>query len=177
MRKHRHFAIVIAALLGTAVLAQRPDTPNASAGTAPAGLHRPSSRYRGASAPRLTVEALSLPPAKPLAGDRLLALTTDVTPLPPPPPPPPPPAASASSASGGVWAELRACESGGDYAADTGNGYYGAYQFSLATWEGLGLSGLPSEAPPAVQDHAAEELEAMHGWGQWPACAAALGLS
>ncbi len=55
----------------------------------------------------------------------------------------------------GVWAELRDCESGGNYAEDTGNGYYGAYQFALSTWEGLGFSGLPSDAAPAVQDEAA----------------------
>jgi len=41
----------------------------------------------------------------------------------------------------GTWLlELRDCESGGNYADDTGNGYYGAYQFSLGTWERLGLS-------------------------------------
>ena len=46
-----------------------------------------------------------------------------------------------SSVSGGVWAGLRQCESGGNYADNTGNGYYGAYQFSLATWHGLGFPG------------------------------------
>ncbi len=49
---------------------------------------------------------------------------------------------------------LRQCESGGNYADNTGNGYYGAYQFSLGTWSRLGLSGLPSSAPPSVQDQA-----------------------
>jgi pyruvate/2-oxoglutarate dehydrogenase complex dihydrolipoamide acyltransferase (E2) component len=83
---------------------------------------------------------------------------------------------NSSSPSGGVWAELRDCESGGDYAEDSGNGYYGAYQFALSTWYGLGLSGLPSNASPAVQDQAAEELQARSGWDQWPACSAELGL-
>jgi len=78
--------------------------------------------------------------------------------------------------SGGVWAALRRCESGGDYATDTGNGYYGAYQFSLQTWHGLGYPGLPSDAPPAVQDEAASRLQARSGWGQWPACSRKLGL-
>lgn len=78
--------------------------------------------------------------------------------------------------AGGVWAALRECESGGNYAENTGNGYYGAYQFSLATWEGLGYTGLPSNAAPPVQDAAAQRLQAMSGWGQWPACAAKLGL-
>jgi uncharacterized protein YabE (DUF348 family) len=55
----------------------------------------------------------------------------------------------------GTWlTELRDCESGGNYGDDTGNGYYGAYQFSLGTWERLGLSGLPSSAAPSTQDEA-----------------------
>jgi len=77
---------------------------------------------------------------------------------------------------GGVWAALRQCESGGNYTTDTGNGYYGAYQFSLPTWLSLGYGGLPSAAPPAVQDAAAQRLQARSGWGQWPACARRLGL-
>ena len=76
----------------------------------------------------------------------------------------------------GVWAALRHCESNGNYADDTGNGYYGAYQFSLGTWRGLGLSGLPSQAPSSVQDGAAQRLQARSGWGQWPSCARVLGL-
>ncbi len=78
--------------------------------------------------------------------------------------------------SGGAWAALRQCESGGDYTEDTGNGYYGAYQFSATTWHGLGYPGLPSDAPPAVQDQAAARLQARSGWGQWPACSRRLGL-
>lgn len=75
-----------------------------------------------------------------------------------------------------VWAALRNCESGGNYADDTGNGYYGAYQFSPGTWHSLGYVGLPSEAAPQTQDEAAHALQARSGWGQWPACARELGL-
>jgi hypothetical protein len=75
-----------------------------------------------------------------------------------------------------TWARLRQCESGGNYIADTGNGYYGAYQFSAATWHGLGYPGLPNQAAPAVQDQAAERLQARSGWGQWPTCSRRLGL-
>jgi hypothetical protein len=78
--------------------------------------------------------------------------------------------------AGGVWYELRMCESGDDYSINTGNGYYGAYQFSLSTWYSLGYTGLPSNAPPYVQDAAAQKLQAEAGWGQWPACSAQLGL-
>jgi hypothetical protein len=73
-------------------------------------------------------------------------------------------------------AGIRQCESSGDYSLDSGNGYYGAYQFSLPTWLGLGNVGLPSAAAPAVQDAAAYRLYLSSGWGSWPACAALLGL-
>jgi hypothetical protein len=86
------------------------------------------------------------------------------------------PVTAATAPAGGVWAALRQCESGGNYRDDTGNGYYGAYQFSLATWRGLGLGGLPSAATPAVQDLAAHRLEVRSGWGQWPVCSRRLHL-
>ncbi|GAA1860750.1 resuscitation-promoting factor [Myceligenerans crystallogenes] len=78
--------------------------------------------------------------------------------------------------TGDVWAALGVCESSGDPATDTGNGYYGLYQFSLATWRATGGSGLPSEASAAEQTMRAQVLQEQAGWGQWPACSAALGL-
>ncbi|MGC8512118.1 MAG: transglycosylase family protein [Acidimicrobiales bacterium] len=74
------------------------------------------------------------------------------------------------------WLALRTCESGDTYTENTGNGYYGAYQFSQATWTGLGYPGRPDQEPPAMQDQAAAQLQAEAGWGAWPACSAALGL-
>lgn len=89
--------------------------------------------------------------------------------------------ASASTSGGGaipesVWAALRKCESGGTYAINTGNGYYGAYQFAAGTWRKLGYSGLPHEATPATQDEAARKLQSQQGWAPWPACTRKLGL-
>jgi hypothetical protein len=75
-----------------------------------------------------------------------------------------------------VWLQLRECESGDNYRANTGNGFYGAYQFSQQTWSGLGYPGRPDLEPPALQDQAAIKLQAESGWAPWPACAAALGL-
>lgn len=77
---------------------------------------------------------------------------------------------------GGVWADLRNCESGGNYQEDTGNGYFGAYQFALATWRSLGGSGLPSQASPAQQDAMAVRLQQRSGWSAWPDCSWSLGL-
>jgi hypothetical protein len=83
--------------------------------------------------------------------------------------------ASATSARDD-FAALRRCESGGDYSANTGNGYYGAYQFARGTWASLGYRGRPDQAPPAVQDQAAARLQSLTGWSSWPACSARLGL-
>ncbi|WP_322759154.1 transglycosylase family protein [Frankia sp. Cr2] len=74
-----------------------------------------------------------------------------------------------------TWEGLRQCESGGDYGANTGNGYYGAYQFSLGTWQGLGYTGLPSSASPGTQDEAAIKLAARSGFSQWPVCGKGMG--
>jgi hypothetical protein len=71
---------------------------------------------------------------------------------------------------------LRECESGDNYRENTGNGFYGAYQFSEPTWAGLGYPGRPDLEPPSMQDQAAMKLQAEQGWAPWPACAAALGL-
>lgn len=84
---------------------------------------------------------------------------------------------SAATVTGNdVWAALARCESGGNPATNTGNGYYGLYQFSLPTWRAMGGSGLPSEASAAEQTQRAQALQARSGWGQWPACARSLGL-
>ena len=85
-------------------------------------------------------------------------------------------AGAAGAVAPDAWAQLRMCESSGNYATNTGNGYYGAYQFNLATWQGLGYTGLPSNAAPAVQDAAAQKLYNARGWQPWPACSAKLGL-
>ncbi|MFC7404859.1 transglycosylase family protein [Georgenia alba] len=81
-----------------------------------------------------------------------------------------------SAPSSGVWAALAQCESGGDPTTNTGNGYYGLYQFSLPTWQSVGGTGLPSEASASEQTMRAQILQQRAGWGQWPACAAELGL-
>jgi hypothetical protein len=65
---------------------------------------------------------------------------------------------------------LRMCESHDNYRDNTGNGFYGAYQFALQTWRDLGMTGRPDQAKPAVQDYAAKVLHSHAGWGPWPAC-------
>ncbi|MCE2525141.1 MAG: transglycosylase family protein [Acidimicrobiia bacterium] len=68
------------------------------------------------------------------------------------------------------WAALRGCESTNNYLVNTGNGYYGAYQFDQATWESVGGTGRPHWAAPEVQDARARLLYARRGWQPWPIC-------
>ncbi len=88
------------------------------------------------------------------------------------------PAPSTNFASGGtVWDSLAQCESGGNWAINTGNGYYGGLQFNLGTWQSYGGSGLPSNASRETQIAIATKLRnASGGYGAWPGCAAKLGL-
>jgi LysM repeat protein len=73
-------------------------------------------------------------------------------------------------ASGSVWDRLAACESGGNWSINTGNGYYGGLQFSLSTWRSVGGVGYPHQAGKAEQIKRGQILQARSGWGQWPAC-------
>jgi Transglycosylase-like domain len=66
---------------------------------------------------------------------------------------------------------IAACESGGDPSAVSADGTYrGKYQFSYATWAGVGGSGDPAAAPEAEQDYRAALLYNRSGPGQWPVC-------
>ncbi len=81
--------------------------------------------------------------------------------------------------SGGLseaMARLRQCEAGGRYDRNSGNGYYGAYQYNLSTWANWGGYRYPHQAPPAVQDAKALETYQRRGWQPWPACSRSLGL-
>jgi uncharacterized protein YabE (DUF348 family) len=87
--------------------------------------------------------------------------------------------ARATNFAGGntVWDALARCESGGNWATNTGNGYYGGLQFSLGTWQAYGGTGLPSNASRLTQIAIATKVRnASGGYGAWPACAASLGL-
>lgn len=79
-------------------------------------------------------------------------------------------AGSIPSSGGLNWAAVARCESGGNPRTNTGNGYYGLYQFSLGTWRAVGGSGLPSDASAAEQTKRAQILYNRSGAGQWPVC-------
>jgi uncharacterized protein YabE (DUF348 family) len=65
------------------------------------------------------------------------------------------------------WPALAKCESGGNPRAVNPAGYYGLYQFSLATWHAVGGSGNPINASPSEQLYRAKLLYKKGGAGQW----------
>ena len=60
--------------------------------------------------------------------------------------------------------------------SDTGNGYYGAYQFDKSTWGNFGGYNNPAQAPADVQDQKAWETYKRRGWQPWPSCKIKMGL-
>jgi hypothetical protein len=70
----------------------------------------------------------------------------------------------------GWLASTRRCESGGRYGINTGNGFFGAYQFTLSSWRAVGGWGMPHLAPPIEQDYRAVRLLHVQGRGAWPHC-------
>ena len=65
---------------------------------------------------------------------------------------------------------IAACESGGNPATDTGNGFYGKFQFTLQTWQSVGGTGNPAQASEAEQNRRAAILYAREGSSPWPVC-------
>ena len=79
-------------------------------------------------------------------------------------------APQATAAPDSDWDKLAQCESGGNWAINTGNGYYGGLQFTQSTWEANGGSGSASNASREEQIRVAENVLATQGPGAWPVC-------
>ena len=82
--------------------------------------------------------------------------------------------APVSGSAGGVnWSAIAACESGGNWGANTGNGFYGGLQFTQQTWLGYGggqYASSANQATPAQQIAVAQRVLAGQGIGAWPVC-------
>ena len=81
---------------------------------------------------------------------------------------------SYSTAGSHNWDQVAQCESGGDWGANTGNGYYGGLQHSLSTWRAYGGTGYPHEHSREAQIAVAERVLAGQGAWAWPHCGAYL---
>lgn len=88
--------------------------------------------------------------------------------------------APAQAASLSTWDKVAACESGGNWQINTGNGYYGGLQFSASTWAAYGGRHFAFRADLAskgAQITVAERVLAAQGAGAWPVCGARAGLA
>jgi len=76
----------------------------------------------------------------------------------------------AASTASPLLEAIAACESGGNPSTNTGNGFYGKYQFTMETWQAVGGTGNPAAASEAEQDRRAARLYAQAGSSPWPVC-------
>ncbi|WP_406814206.1 transglycosylase family protein [Mycobacterium sp. M23085] len=82
-------------------------------------------------------------------------------------------AGQAAAATDGEWDQVAHCESGGNWAINTGNGYHGGVQFSASTWASHGGGQYAPSAELATREQqiaVAERVLATQGRGAWPVC-------
>lgn len=85
----------------------------------------------------------------------------------------------ASAASTSTWDKVADCESSGNWAINTGNGYYGGLQFTQSTWAAYGGTRYAARADLASKTQqitTAERVLASQGPGAWPVCSVRAGL-
>jgi hypothetical protein len=152
------------------------------------GTHTSATPQPAASAPPAAAPAAPAPDQPPVTEPSLPAVESVPAPTPTPVPatPEPEPEPDDDSdrpprgdgdPSAADWAALRECESSGNYGIASGNGYFGAYQFSQATWDWVAtmvrpdlVGVVPSDAAPGDQDALAFALYDMRGAAPWPTC-------
>ncbi|MBD1321224.1 resuscitation-promoting factor [Gordonia hankookensis] len=81
---------------------------------------------------------------------------------------------------GSVWDQLAQCEATGNWAINSGNGFYGGVQFDQNTWERWGGLEYAPRADLATREEqiaVASKTQAAQGWGAWPSCSSKLGLN
>ncbi|OBC05409.1 Resuscitation-promoting factor RpfB [Mycobacterium sp. 852013-50091_SCH5140682] len=81
-------------------------------------------------------------------------------------------------ANGSTWDALASCEAGGNWAINTGNGFYGGVQFDQNTWERQGGLRYAARADLATREEQiaiATVTQARQGWGAWPVCSGRIG--
>ncbi len=155
----------IALFLSAIVAAQWGLEPNSRAAGAPTPPRQRSTTLDDARASVPLPRQIALAPLPPKPEDETRRRRTPTR------------ATRSAGARNDVWAALAACESGGNANARSAGGrYFGAFQFSLATWHSLGYGGNPTEYSYGEQVAAAQRLQARSGWGQWPRCSRRLGL-
>ncbi|HET9257643.1 MAG TPA: transglycosylase family protein [Pseudonocardiaceae bacterium] len=87
--------------------------------------------------------------------------------------------AKADAARHELWDRVALCESGGNWSANTGNGYYGGLQFTRSTWSSFGgrtYARTANYATRLQQIAIAERVLRVQGWDAWPTCSVKAGV-
>ena len=87
-------------------------------------------------------------------------------------------ASIANAAPDSEWDQVARCESGGNWAINTGNGFYGGVQFDAGTWLAHGGGKYAPRADLATREEQiaiASKTQAVQGWGAWPVCSSRIG--
>ncbi|MFC8449781.1 transglycosylase family protein [Kitasatospora sp. NPDC057223] len=87
---------------------------------------------------------------------------------------------SASAAPASTWDKVAQCESTGNWAINSGNGFYGGLQFTSSTWAAFGGTAYAPQAHQATkaqQIAIGEKVLASQGPGAWPVCSVKAGLT
>ena len=140
---------------------------------------RGSLSERQQAAALLVSEGVESIAAAPLPTPNVALMEATIRSIATPRPRPAPAAGGGVPVDGNVWDLLAQCESGGNWAINTGNGYYGGLQFSYSTWLAHGGGQFAEYAHLATREQQiliAEQLHARRGFQPWPACRVKLGL-
>ena len=130
------------------------------------------------AAPTTSTTAAPTTTAKAVEVQSVQAPAPTTTAAPPPPAPTttrPPTSVVGDPNNPATWDKLAQCEASGNWAMNSGNGFYGGLQFSVGSWNDVGGVGYPHQASKAEQINRGKILQARAGWGQWPSCARTLG--
>jgi len=161
------------------------DDPNSSAGSSSGSGDDPdggSPSESGSGAAQSSATPAPTPTSTPAPTSKAAPAPTP-KPAPPAPKPVPKPApgpAPKPAPPDAVWDKLAQCESTGNWAINTGNGYYGGLQFDVTTWKAYGGGQYAPRADQATREQqiavATRVRDDRGGYGSWPACSARLGL-
>ena len=80
--------------------------------------------------------------------------------------------------NGATWDAIARCEAGGNWATNTGNGFYGGVQFDQGTWARNGGLRYAQRADLATREEQiaiASVTQSRQGWGAWPVCSSRMG--
>jgi LysM repeat protein len=135
-------------------------------------LRLPASGHVSASTARAALAAIPAPAPAPVATQAQAGGSAPQA----DPPVAAPVSTSAPASSGGAnWSAIAACESGGNWGANTGNGFYGGLQFTEQTWLAYGGGQYAPSANLASESEqiaVADRVLAGQGIGAWPVCGA-----